>query len=95
MDTNPKEINKSLADTLRAAFTDHPREAGESYWQHFVFTADMARRLLVVSILLIAHGILPFTLTHAASSRLQQCQRILTERAARTGYNEMCDGFGI
>jgi hypothetical protein len=95
MDTTPNDMNKTLLRTLRGAFTDHPREAGESYWQHFVFTVDMARRLFVVCILLLAHGILPFTLTHAASSRLQQCQKILTQRAARTGYNEMCDGFGI
>lgn len=86
---------KSLKDVICAAFTEHPRQAGETYWQHFRFTIGMAWRLGIISILLIAHGILPFTLTHAASYRLQKCQRILADRAARTGFYEISDGFGI
>ncbi|HYD18014.1 MAG TPA: DUF6356 family protein [Patescibacteria group bacterium] len=89
------EMKKNLGRILAAAFTDHPREAGETYWQHFMFTCGMAWRLFVICLLLLGHGILPFTLTHAASHRLQKCQRILADRAQRTGYNEMCDGFGI
>lgn len=78
-----------------SAFTDHPRQAGETYWQHLCFTLGMAGRLCVCCLLLIIHGLLPFTLTHSASSRMQKCQKILAERAARTGYNEIKEGFGI
>lgn len=95
METTPNDMNKNLMQTICAAFTEHPREAGESYWQHFMFTVGMASRLFVVCILLLGHGILPFTLTHAASSRLQKCQRILTDRAQRTGFDEMSGGIGI
>jgi hypothetical protein len=87
--------NKSLAQTFRCLMTDHPRQAGETYWQHFRFTVGMAWRLGVCSILLLLHGILPFTLTHAASDRIKACNRILTERAVRTGFNEIEGGFGI
>ena len=87
--------NASLKDTLYRAFTEHPRLAGETYWQHFCFTMGMAGRLGFISLLLVLHGLLPFTLTHAASWRLQKCQRILNDRALRTGFNEICDGFGI
>lgn len=87
--------DKTLTETICAAFTEHPRLAGETYWQHFAFTIGMASRLGLICILLMIHGILPFTLTHAASSRLQKCQKILNDRAARTGFNEIYDGFGI
>src|SRR4051812_8270282 len=87
--------NKNLKDALCLAFTEHPRLAGETYWQHFNFTLGMASRLAVICFLLVIHGILPFTLTHAASSRMQKCQRILSDRAARTGFHEISDGFGI
>lgn len=80
---------------LHSAFTDHPREAGESYWHHFCFTVGMSGRLFVCSFLLLIHGILPFTLTHVPSSKIKKCQRILSDRAARTGYDELKDGCGI
>jgi hypothetical protein len=86
---------KSIKQTLIAAFTEHPRQAGETYWQHLVFTVGMAARLLVICVLLTIHGILPFTLTHAASARMRKCQQILADRAARTGFDELCDGIGI
>lgn len=85
----------SPAKSLIAAFTDHPREAGESYWQHLCFTVGMAGRLFACCFLLIIHGILPFTLTHAASAKMKKCQHILAERAARTGYDELKEGCGI
>jgi hypothetical protein len=88
-------MTKSFRELLTAAFTEHPRQAGESYWQHFAFTLGMAGRLAVICCLLVVHGILPFTLTHAASSRMQKCQRILNDRAARTGFDEITGGFGI
>jgi hypothetical protein len=87
--------NASLKDVVYRAFTEHPRLAGETYWQHFCFTIGMASRLGVICVLLMIHGLLPFTLTHAASSRMQKCQKILNDRALRTGFNEICDGFGI
>jgi hypothetical protein len=46
-------------------------------------------------VLLVIHGILPFALTHAASSRMQKCQRILADRAMRTGFDEITGGIGI
>lgn len=89
------EQTKSLGKTFLGLMTDHPRQAGETYWQHFRFTVGMACRLGVCSILLLGHGILPFTLTHAASDRIKACNRILADRAARTGFNEIEGGFGI
>ncbi len=86
---------KSFKDTCISAFTEHPRQAGESYWQHLLFTMGMASRLGACCFLLIIHGILPFTLTHAASDRMKKCQRILADRSARTGFDEISGGIGI
>jgi hypothetical protein len=95
MDDQSTAIGKGLKETVIAAFTAHPRQGGESYWQHFAFTLDMAGRLALICLLLVIHGILPFTLTHAASVRMKKCQRILADRAARTGFDEISGGFGI
>jgi hypothetical protein len=95
LDMAEQNEKKDLLKLAYAAFTDHPRQAGETYWQHMCFTVGMAVRLWVCSFLLLLHGILPFTLTHAASNRMKTCQKILAERAARTGFDEHLDGFGI
>jgi hypothetical protein len=95
MDESKPVTTKNLMLVVCAAFTEHPRLAGETYWQHFAFTIGMAWRLGVICMFLVIHGLLPFTFTHAASSRLQKCQRILNDRAARTGFYEISDGFGI
>lgn len=86
---------KDLLKLVHCAFTEHPRSGGESYWQHLVFTIGMSWRLGVICVLLLIHGLLPFTFTHAASHRMRKCQQILSDRAARTGYSELSDGFGI
>jgi Family of unknown function (DUF6356) len=95
MTDQTKSPAKSLKETFVSLMTSHPREAGETYWQHFRFTINMAWRLGSCSILLVGHGILPFTLTHAASDRIKACNRILADRAARTGFHEIEGGFGI
>lgn len=66
------------------AFTNHPRLANESYFQHLCFTVGMASRLMFCSIALIIHGLFPFLCEHTASDKLASCNKILDARAQKT-----------
>jgi hypothetical protein len=72
---------KPLLDATRRAFTEHPAAAGETYWQHLLFTLGMGARLMFAGFVILLHGILPFTLTYTGSNHLKKCNKILSERA--------------
>lgn len=63
------------------AFTSHPREAGENYFEHLLFTINMAIRVLACGIVLVIHGLLPFLFVKKASNMMKTCQKILCDRA--------------
>jgi hypothetical protein len=44
---------------LRGVFTDHPREMGETYWQHQRFALSFASSLLLASAACALHAIVP------------------------------------
>lgn len=73
---------KPVLDMAHKAFTEHPASAGETYWQHLMFTLGMGSRLVFAGAVIIIHGILPFTLTYTGSNQLKKCNKILSERAA-------------
>ena len=83
-----QDYSKNNADNLRAlfakAFIEHPRAAGESYWQHLLFTLGMAGRLGLCSLALIAHGLFPFTFVHTTSNKMKAVNSILRARADKT-----------
>lgn len=66
------------------SFWEHPKLAGETYFQHLLFTIQMGGRLFGCGIVLILHGLFPFICTHTASGLMRRCHEILDERASRT-----------
>ncbi|MDP2206377.1 MAG: DUF6356 family protein [Alphaproteobacteria bacterium] len=72
---------KPLLETAHRAFTEHPAAAGETYWQHLLFTLGMGARLMFAGFVILLHGILPFALTYTGSKHLKKCNKILSERA--------------
>lgn len=62
------------------AFTQHPEQTGESYWQHLWFTLTMCSRFIYTTIVLITHGLFPFLLTTAASKEIEKVYRIMKTR---------------
>jgi hypothetical protein len=60
---------KKLED-CKKKFTEHPEQAGETYIEHLCYTVRTAASLIVISMLLLLHGLLPFTCQTAASDRL-------------------------
>jgi uncharacterized protein YjeT (DUF2065 family) len=85
---NAKEKAQALYMRTKAAFTEHPAEAGESYGQHLWFSISMAGRLLACSVVLLIHGLFPFMCCHTASQKMNKCQSVMTERAKMTGCPE-------
>lgn len=79
---------KSLMKEVLCSFTEHPRLANETYFQHLGFTLGMAGRLIVCSFALIIHGLFPFLCTHTTSRQMAQCQKILDDRAQKTAVDK-------
>ncbi len=75
---------REMKPFLTRLFTAHPAEAGETYLQHLWFTVGMSSRFVIVSAILMMHGLLPFLFTHTASSRIERIYLIMRRRAART-----------
>ena len=75
------------AREMHKMFRTHPAEAGETYMQHLWFTVSMSARFLLVSIILLIHGMLPFLFTHTGSRLVEKIHVIMKERAMKTQGN--------
>ena len=76
--------NRSKIKEMVCSFTDHPRLADETYFQHLWFTMKMSGTLFLSAIVIVLHGIFPFICSHTASNKVTACQKILDERARMT-----------
>jgi Family of unknown function (DUF6356) len=75
---------------LLKAFTEHPAEIGETYFQHLRFTAGMSLRFLLLSLTIVIHGLFPFLFTTTAGRHVERIyaemkSRIPDDRQSRTG----------
>lgn len=79
-----QERHRAMAHAARAklhvAFTAHPQEAGETYLEHLWFTLRMSVRLLLATLVLAIHGLLPFLLTRGAGNQVEAIYRIMRTR---------------
>lgn len=69
-----------LAEQVERAFCEHPRQTGETYWQHLWFTTTMAARFMFTMAVLLIHGLFPFLLTRTASTQIEAVYRIMKKR---------------
>lgn len=58
--------------SLKEFFTEHLHEAHESYFQHLNFCLYAFSYLFVTAVIILIHGLLPFTFTHTGSSRIER-----------------------
>jgi len=68
---------------LEKAFTEHPRQTGESYLQHLWFTVKMSARFLTISLVLTTHGLFPFLFTRATSNQLDRIYLVMKGRVPK------------
>ena len=66
------------------SFTDHPAATGENYMQHLWFTVRMSARFQLISLVLLAHGIMPFLFTVTASSQIARVYEIMRKRKPKS-----------
>ncbi len=69
-----------MSAKVERAFTDHPKEAGETYLEHLWFTLKMTARLGYGSLALLFHGIFPFLFTRTASAQVEKIWLIMRSR---------------
>lgn len=50
--------------------TRHLHDAHETYFQHLGFTIKVAFTLVLIAIIVVLHGLMPFIFTHTASGML-------------------------
>jgi hypothetical protein len=61
-------------------FRDHPRSAGQTYWQHLVFAWRFGGSMAIGSIAAIVHGFLPIVYQHTAGNRVRELHQRLSRR---------------
>ncbi|MBI1327313.1 MAG: hypothetical protein GC136_06680 [Alphaproteobacteria bacterium] len=72
---------KEACCKIQKLFCDHPHEAGESYFQHMLFTLGLGMRLIFAGIAVIIHGIFPFLCTKTGSTQIAKIFEIMKNRA--------------
>ena len=75
-------LHRRVVDDL---FLQHPADAGESYSQHLLFTIKTGGYLLLTSVALIFHGLVPKFHQTTASDRIIQLNDIMKKRRAAVG----------
>lgn len=88
-----QEKHARKAEAIRAdvqrAFTEHPSQTGETYFQHLWFTLGMALRLVSCAAVLLTHGLLPFLFTRTASAHIEAIYAIMKGRIPKARRDEI------
>ena len=61
-------------------FNKHPNSVGETYSQHLLFTIKKSILLIVLSIVLLIHGIFPFIFKTYVGDRLKKLNENMVKR---------------
>jgi hypothetical protein len=77
---------KFLED-CKKKFTEHPDKAGETYLIHLFYATRMAGTLMIISCLLLLHGIFPFTCQTLAGDKLVEITKEIEQRRAECRKN--------
>lgn len=84
-----KQRVEELSQEVNRAFTEHPHDTGETYWQHLWFTIKMAGRFLYAILVLMIHGLFPFLLTRAGSQQIERIYRIMKSRIPKARRDQI------
>ena len=65
---------------MKNIFTKHPKEVGESYFEHFAKAFSFGVKLLLISFRAFVHAVFPFFFEHGTSEKINELNKILQER---------------
>ncbi|MFW0778083.1 MAG: DUF6356 family protein [Rickettsiales bacterium] len=69
-----------MLKSIVKAFTDHPKDIGENYFQHLTFTIKMMFRFMWVGAAMVIHGLLPFLFEHTGSEQITKMYKMMKTR---------------
>ena len=69
----------------RVSFTEHPATVGESYGRHLIYAFGFGGRMIVGSLALLVHAVLPFLFTHTGSTIVTSLYDQMITNRARLG----------
>ena len=61
-------------------FLEHPREVGESYWEHFGVASRFGRAMIAGGCKAMVHAVLPNAYKTAGSDTIRQLHTIMVEK---------------
>ena len=68
---------------MSVSFTDHPRDVGESYSEHFGVAMSLSVAMIAGGLACAVHAVLPFLFTTTGSQTIRRLHgRMVTNRAA-------------
>jgi hypothetical protein len=70
----------------RNPFTDHPREVGESYVQHFGVASRTGAKMLAGSLACFVHAIFPFLCVNRGSETIKDLHKGLSKRVDKPNW---------
>jgi len=74
-------------------FTEHPRQADESYCQHFAYAAGTGIKLIGLGLVSVVHGLCPFLFTSTVSSYVPMISRDLEGRSKKVSSKRSESAF--
>lgn len=84
-----KQKAQELGAGVSRAFTEHPQDTGETYWEHLWFTCKMAARFLYAITVLMIHGLFPFLLMREGSKQIEKIYSIMKSRIPKARRDEI------
>jgi hypothetical protein len=94
----PLEAKQKLSEwllQLKYLFVSHPRETGETYMEHLAFTVKMGVRIVTCGVLLLIHGLFPFTFRRTVSMQIEKIYAILKGRIPKNRLQEIDENWQI
>jgi hypothetical protein len=67
-------------------FTEHPREIGESYSEHFLNASQFGLNMLIGGAAVLVHAVFPFLFSRTGSRTMDRLHRRMTGRVGRVEW---------
>ncbi len=72
-------------NALVNACREHPPSVGQTYWQHFRFSASMSMKLCIAAITALVHALIPGVFQKTTSRSIDNLHRRMHEQTNQTG----------
>ena len=71
-------------NALVIACREHPSSVGQTYWQHFRFSASMSMKLCVAATTALIHALIPGAFEKTTSGSIDKLHRRMHQQTSQT-----------